>query len=68
MTMIEPFTAESIEVLKGPSTLLYGSGAIGGVVDVHTGRIPHEVPDSLSGSLELRDTDNADQRDCCRSN
>lgn len=62
MTMIEPFTAESIEVLKGPSTLLYGSGAIGGVVDVHTGRIPHEVPDSLSGSLELRDADNADQQ------
>ncbi|MDG2339319.1 MAG: TonB-dependent receptor [Gammaproteobacteria bacterium] len=62
MTMIEPFTAGSIEVLKGPSTLLYGSGAIGGVVDVHTGRIPHEVPDSLLGSLELRDTDNANQR------
>jgi iron complex outermembrane receptor protein len=62
MTMIEPFTAQSIEVLKGPSTLLYGSGAIGGVVDVHTGRIPHEVQDSLSGSLELRDADNADQQ------
>jgi iron complex outermembrane receptor protein len=62
MTMIEPFTAKSIEVLKGPSTLLYGSGAIGGVVDVHTGRIPHEVPDSLSGSLELRGADNADQQ------
>lgn len=62
MTMVEPFTAESIEVLKGPSTLLYGSGAIGGVVDVHTGRIPHEVPESLSGSLELRDSDNANQR------
>jgi len=61
MTMIEPFTAESIEVLKGPSTLLYGSGAIGGVVDVHTGRIPHTVPDQLSGSLEVRDTDNANQ-------
>jgi len=62
MTMIEPFTAESIEVLKGPSTLLYGSGAIGGVVDVHTGRIPHEVSDNLTGSLELRDADNADQQ------
>jgi iron complex outermembrane receptor protein len=31
-------------------------------VDVHTGRIPHEVPESLSGSLELRDSDNANQR------
>lgn len=62
MTMVEPFTAESIEVLKGPSTLLYGSGAIGGVVDVHTGRIPHEMREKLSGSLQLRDSDNADQR------
>ena len=44
---IDPFIAERIEVLKGPSTLLYGSGAIGGVVDIHTGRIPHSVPDEL---------------------
>ncbi len=26
---VEPFLANQIEVLKGPSTLLYGSGAIG---------------------------------------
>ena len=61
LIMIEPFTAESIEVLKGPSTLLYGSGAIGGVVDVDTGRIPDELLNSPEGSLEVRDTDNADQ-------
>ena len=61
MSMVEPFTADSIEVLKGPSTLLYGSGAIGGVVDVHTGRIPHEVPETLSGSFQMRDADNANQ-------
>lgn len=61
MSMVEPFTADSIEVLKGPSTLLYGSGAIGGVVDVHTGRIPHEVPGNLSGSFQVRDADNANQ-------
>ncbi|NKC02190.1 MAG: TonB-dependent receptor [Pseudomonadales bacterium] len=52
---IDPFVAERIEVLKGPSTLLYGSGAIGGVVDVHTGRIPHVVPEkTLSGGIETR--------------
>lgn len=62
MTMIEPFTADSIEVLKGPSTLLYGSGAIGGVVDVHTGRIPHSVPEALEGAVEMRGADNGDQR------
>ncbi len=52
---VEPFIAERIEVLKGPSTLLYGSGAIGGVVDVHTGRIPHAVPEhKISGGIETR--------------
>jgi len=52
---IEPFIAERIEVLKGASTLLYGTGAIGGVVDVHVGRIPHSVPvDGISGGVETR--------------
>lgn len=37
---IEPFHAEKIEVLRGPSTLLYGSGAIGGVINVINNRIP----------------------------
>jgi len=59
-TTIEPFVANSVEVLKGPSTLLYGSGAIGGVIDVHTGRIPHVVPDKLKGQFDFRGADNAD--------
>ena len=46
-TTVDPFIAERVEVLKGASTLLYGSGAIGGVVDVHTGRIPHDKVDGL---------------------
>lgn len=58
---IEPFVADRIEVLKGPSALLYGSGAIGGVVDVHTGRIPHETG-PLSGRLEARAGDNGERR------
>ena len=33
-TSIEPFLADQIEVLKGPATLLFGSGAIGGAVNV----------------------------------
>ena len=37
---IEPAMAESIEVLKGPATLLYGSGIIGGVVNIIDNRIP----------------------------
>ena len=60
---IDPFIADHIEVLKGPSTLLYGSGAIGGVVDVHTGRIPHARAEQfLSGRAEVRYGDNEDRR------
>ncbi len=37
---IDPLTAESIEVLRGPAVLLYGSQAIGGAVNVIDKRIP----------------------------
>ena len=59
---VDPFVAERVEVLKGSATLLYGSGAIGGVVDVQTGRIPQEVPERLSGALSLRGSDNGNGR------
>jgi len=59
---VDPALANQVEVLKGPSTLLYGSGAIGGVVDVHTGRIPHERAEGVSGRATVRAGDNGDQR------
>jgi len=40
---VEPFIADQVTVLRGSSTLLYGSGAIGGVVDVSTSRIHSEA-------------------------
>jgi iron complex outermembrane receptor protein len=42
---INPITAERIEVLRGPAALLFGSSAIGGVVNVVDTRIPRHVPD-----------------------
>src|SRR5688572_9680793 len=52
---IEPFLAEQIEVLKGPATLLYGSGAISGAVNVVDGRVPERLTDQpLQGRAELR--------------
>ena len=52
---VEPFLADQIEVLKGPSTLLYGSGAIGGAVNVVDGRIPeYAIDGGLSGRAETR--------------
>jgi iron complex outermembrane receptor protein len=41
---INPLTAERIEVLRGPSALLFGSSAVGGVVNVIDTRIPRHVP------------------------
>jgi len=43
--VINPLTADRIEVLRGPASLLYGSSAIGGVVNVIDSRIPRRVPD-----------------------
>lgn len=45
----ESLTAERIEILRGPATLLYGSGAIGGLVNVVTPRIPQRRADGFSG-------------------
>ena len=60
---IEPFLANQIEVLKGPATLLYGSGAIGGAVNVVDGRIPESLPDApLEGRAELRGGSVNDER------
>ncbi|WP_298397786.1 TonB-dependent receptor [Sphingobium sp.] len=42
---INPLTADRIEILRGPTALLYGSSAIGGVVNVIDSRIPRRVPD-----------------------
>ncbi len=42
--VIDPLLAERIEVLRGPSALLFGSSAVGGVVNVVDTRIPRTVP------------------------
>ncbi|MDJ0978124.1 MAG: TonB-dependent receptor [Erythrobacter sp.] len=44
-TTVDPLTVERIEVLRGPAALLYGSQAIGGVVNVIDRRIPTEAPE-----------------------
>jgi iron complex outermembrane receptor protein len=41
---IDPITAERVEVLRGPQSLLFGSSAIGGVVNVLDRRIPRRLP------------------------
>ena len=42
---VESALAERIEIIRGAATLLYGSSAAGGVVNVFDGRIPDKLPD-----------------------
>ena len=62
-TALEPMFATRIEVLRGPSTLLYGSSAVGGAVNVIDNTIPDTAPDGQAhGSLELRGGGAASER------
>ena len=45
-------SATQVEVLRGPATLQYGSGAIGGVVNVVDKRIPQYQIDGVEGEAE----------------
>lgn len=52
---VEPLLADRIEVLRGPATLLYGGGAIGGVVNVLDRKIPTVVPErGVQAEAEVR--------------
>lgn len=59
---VDPMLARQIEVLRGPSTLLYGSGASGGVVNVLDSRIPTERPrEDVEGFVGMRANTVADE-------
>jgi iron complex outermembrane receptor protein len=51
---IEGIAADQVEILKGPATLLYGNGAVAGLVNLRTNRIHSHLPEEASGALELR--------------
>jgi iron complex outermembrane receptor protein len=59
---INPLTAESIDVLRGPGTLIYNSAAIGGVVNVLDKRIPRHVPSGIEGDVLLNYGSAANER------
>ncbi|WP_187278333.1 MULTISPECIES: TonB-dependent receptor [unclassified Methylobacterium] len=41
---VNPLVSDRIEVIRGPATLRYGSGAIGGVVSADNNRVPTFIP------------------------
>jgi iron complex outermembrane recepter protein len=56
---VDVLTAERVEVVKGPATLLYGSNAIGGVVNTISG---HDSPHKgLNGYLTALGSTNSNQ-------
>ena len=56
---VEPFLVKRIEVVRGPAALLYGSAAVGGVVNVIDHRIESELPARpVSGVFDSTITDN----------
>ena len=60
---VEPFLADQVEVLRGPATLLYGSGSIGGVVNMVTNTIPQAVPENgITGRALIQGDSAADER------
>lgn len=51
---VDPLIAEQIEVIRGPATVLYGAGAVGGVVNIIDHRIPKEPLNGVMGRGETR--------------
>lgn len=53
-TALDPSSARRIEVVRGPAALLYGSNALGGVINVIRDEVPSSVPRHLTGSGTLQ--------------
>lgn len=49
---VEAALADRLEIIRGPATLLYGSGAVGGVINVIDQRIPDRLVESPEFFIE----------------
>ena len=60
---VDPILAKQVEVIRGPSTLLYSAGNVGGLVNVTDQKIPTQMPENgLEGSAGLRYNSGNDQK------
>lgn len=52
---VDPANVKKIELLRGPQALLYGTTAVGGVVNIFDNRIPDELPKGpVTGKVETQ--------------
>lgn len=60
---VDPILAKQIEVIRGPSTLLYAAGTVGGLVNVTDQKIPTAIPDKgYEGQVGVRYNSGSDEK------
>lgn len=60
---VDPALAKQVEVIRGPSTLLFGAGTVGGLVNVNDSKIPTQMPEKgYEGNVGLRYNTGSDEK------
>ncbi len=60
---VDPILAKQVEIIRGPSTLLYSAGTVGGLVNVTDQKIPTQMPEEgLEGTAGLRYNSGSDEK------
>ncbi|ENW95328.1 zinc piracy TonB-dependent receptor ZnuD [Acinetobacter sp. NIPH 298] len=60
---VDPALASQVEVIRGPSTLLFGAGTVGGLVNVTDNKIPTKMPEKgYEGNVGLRYNTGSDEK------
>ena len=60
---VDPALAKQVEVIRGPSTLLFGAGTVGGLVNVTDSKLPTAMPEKgYEGNVGLRYNTGSDER------
>ncbi len=60
---VDPILAKQVEVIRGPSTLLYAAGTVGGLVNVTDQKIPTQMPSNgYEGQVGVRYNSGSDEK------